>query len=227
MPAPGSALPGTPSPPSPGSWRLRKVALDRTYADLTRERVEQWILEARIDPDDLVLPPGATEWVTAAQAPGLSRLFSPAALGTERLDMGTFGASFQRSRRARTGDTEVDITPFIDCTFLLLIFFVVTAQFSNQAMKVEPPSAKNTSSHKQEKLVVVIDRAGHVFLGAREVLPDRLAGEIRDEMLRTQQQSVVIRADRGSLHGLFVKVLDQCKEAGARQVFVGAVKEED
>ena len=94
-------------------------------------------------------------------------------------------------------------------------------------MKVDPPTAKNTQSRRQETLVLVIDKDGRIFLGKREVALRTLAETIRDEMMKRQQQSVVIRADKASQHGVFVSVLDKCKEAKAKSVFVGALKLKD
>jgi len=43
-------------------------------------------------------------------------------------------------RRGDTGGGELDMTPMVDVTFLLLIFFMVTAAFSLQkSLKVPPP----------------------------------------------------------------------------------------
>lgn len=206
------------------TWSLKKVALGRVYENLPLATLQQWILEARIDPDDELRAAGASEWQRADRVPELARYFAPESGGVERLDAGVMGRGL---RRRRDEGISVDLTPFIDITFLLLIFFVVSAQFSHRSMKIDPPSAKNVESRKQEKLIVVLTKAGEIFIGEEQIRLQDLAARIKDEMLRRQQQSVVIKGDRDAQHGLFVKVLDRCKEANVQSIFVGAVKEKD
>lgn len=203
-------------------WQLEKPELGQVYKDLPLATVKQWILEARIDASDSVKGPGTDGWVEARMVPELARFFSPQSVGTDVISSADIGNPFGRREEEDLG---VDLTPFIDITFLLLIFFVVTAQFQHQSMRVKPPEAKNTASRRQEKLVVVITKEGRIYLGKEEVSIDNLAKALKTEMQRTYQQNVVIRGDRASNLGLFVKVLDKCKEARAKSVFVGAVKE--
>lgn len=212
-----------PDKPADDSWSLKKTSIDRTYKSLPLETLQTWIIEARIDPDDLLMGPGDKTWRRADEIPEIAKYFAPEG-GGEVITGGTFG-SRQLFGQKGEGELAVDLTPFIDITFLLLIFFVVTAQFQNQAMKIDPPKAENTSAAKQEKLVLVISKSGQVYLGTREVALSDLKQVIKDEMRRTRQRAVVIRGDQGSKHGTFVRVLDACKAANVGSILVGAAKQ--
>ena len=110
-------------PGGPELWELRKVALDRTYEGLPLATLRQWMLEARIDADDLLRPAGTSDWRRADAVPELARFFAaPQAAGAERLDAGAFSRSYRRNAGRASGAeaTTVDLTPFIDITFLLL-----------------------------------------------------------------------------------------------------------
>ena len=49
-------------------------------------------------------------------------------------------------------DNEVDMTPMIDCVFLLLIFFLVTASFQLQkALEIPPPEQKTQRRHQNDR----------------------------------------------------------------------------
>ena len=204
------------------TWQVKKDDSGQIYQDLPLHTIQQWILEARVEPNDLVRGTVMPDWLPANQVPELQRFFSPRAMGSDVISRGDASNLFGRREVEELG---IDLTPFIDITFLLLIFFVVTAQFQHQSMRVDPPSAKNTASRRQERLVVVVSKEGRIYLGQNEVAISNLAKRLRAEMERTLQQSVVIRGDRKSHLGLFVKVLDQCKEAKAKKIYVGAVKE--
>ncbi len=54
-------------------------------------------------------------------------------------------STFGKSKRVQTDDEDLDITPMIDVTFLLLIFFMVTSNMK-QAATVNIPRAKHGES---------------------------------------------------------------------------------
>jgi biopolymer transport protein ExbD len=56
----------------------------------------------------------------------------------------TVAADFVRRSK---GDDELDMTPMIDCVFLLLIFFLVTSSFALQkAMEIPPPETESPTA---------------------------------------------------------------------------------
>lgn len=58
-------------------------------------------------------------------------------------------------RKAKTEDADLDITPMIDITFLLLAFFVVVSKMDAQP-PVEMPRAANGATVAEENCVVII-----------------------------------------------------------------------
>ncbi len=68
--------------------------------------------------------------------------------------------------------TDVSLTPLIDVVFLLLIFFMVTTTFDNDAsLKIKLPKAGNTVQSEEEKnLEVVIDRNGQFYMDGKALL---------------------------------------------------------
>ncbi|MFK8115395.1 MAG: ExbD/TolR family protein [Rubripirellula sp.] len=76
---------------------------------------------------------------------------------------------FKRSQRSRTGD--VDMTSMVDVTFLLLIFFMVTASFNLQKSIAVPPHRSDDPSQtqadqEQESVRVQVDENGAFFVMA-------------------------------------------------------------
>ncbi len=108
-------------------------------------------------------------------------------------------------------DDEMDITPMIDMTFLLLIFFILTSK-----MTAEPtyalPSAKNGDLVSVKSCVVLTMRVGggETAIVAREdrtVFSEDLeqqAAEIAEYVeqgLSTQKSEVLVRAEGGIRNG--------------------------
>lgn len=86
------------------------------------------------------------------------------------------GEDVIRAKKRDPIDSEIDMTPMADCTFLLLIFFMVTASFGMQkAEQVAPPresgagaiAAEPTDANSGEFITIRIDSKNyyHVQLG--------------------------------------------------------------
>ena len=131
----------------------------------------------------------------------------------------------------RTVKDEADMTSMVDVTFLLLVFFMITASFSvTKALQTQPPSAEEgaasaapspvTMDELAAESVVVevaaddsitvddVSVAGPVELG--EVLGAKIGNEGKTEM--------VIEAAYRATHGMVVAVTDAGMQAGMQRV---------
>lgn len=139
------------------------------------------------------------------------------------------------SRRLVEEDEEMDLTPMVDVTFLLLIFFMVTASFSLQK-SIETPTPQpdqqgaaqsllNLEDLQGTSILVKIDAANTLTLDD-EPWPDlwRLAEALRDKMRREQKTEVIITADSAALHRTVVTVIDAANEAGIQKIRLGSRK---
>jgi biopolymer transport protein ExbD len=65
----------------------------------------------------------------------------------------------------------MDLTPMIDCVFLLLIFFVLVTQVVSDRIPLDPPTSSAANEEKLPKdfATVNVDRDGIVYLGAQKM----------------------------------------------------------
>jgi biopolymer transport protein ExbD len=113
---------------------------------------------------------------------------------------------------------EPDMTPMIDVTFLLLIFFLVTAQMAAQARKgvqlpVEPGESRLESA--ASGLVVVVQADGLVRVGDRGVDPAQLQQLAREAAARSPTVTPVVRADRAAPAAALNAVTEALRQGGA------------
>ncbi|NLD08460.1 MAG: biopolymer transporter ExbD [Xanthomonadaceae bacterium] len=72
----------------------------------------------------------------------------------------------RRTRRTKL-NSEMNIVPYVDVMFVLLIIFMVTATTISVGIDVDPPSmesAKDVASEDNDDIVVSVDREGRFYL---------------------------------------------------------------
>ncbi len=70
----------------------------------------------------------------------------------------------------REGDNvKMDMTPMIDCVFLLIIFFVIVTQVVSDRVPLTPPSAEHASEDKLPAgfCTINVDYQGRVYVGGK------------------------------------------------------------
>jgi biopolymer transport protein ExbD len=111
---------------------------------------------------------------------------------------------------------DIDLSPMIDCIFLLRIFFIVTTVFvEERGLPVtKPDAAASTAQQEKDSVVIEITAEGKLRIGDQEVgladVTSRVKAGIGDG-----DTPVVIRSHEKSHHGSFVAVWDAAKKGGA------------
>ncbi len=115
-------------------------------------------------------------------------------------------------------ETEINLSPMIDCIFILLIFFIVTTVFVQESgVEVERPDTAATISLPKNSILIAITREGRLYYGGREISVARVRPLV-NRILTIEEMPVIIQADQGSSHGLFTKVYSEVKAAGVKNV---------
>ncbi len=130
---------------------------------------------------------------------------------------------FDGNEEALETRAEINMSPLIDMTFLLLIFFMVTAVFVQESgVKVDKPRAATADSVAQENLLITLARDGSVHYGGREVSPSQLPSIVKS--VQGGVLPVVIVADEEVPTGTLVHIIDLCRLGGAVEVNIAANK---
>ena len=114
----------------------------------------------------------------------------------------------------------INVTSLIDVIFLLLIFFLVTSTFSEQpALKIDlPRAASSGGSATNEQMILAVSRNGSIYLDQREVTRSELPGLLADAARRSDDSSLVLRADRQVSYGLIVEIMDISRRVGLEKI---------
>ncbi|MBN2216398.1 MAG: biopolymer transporter ExbD [Pirellulales bacterium] len=142
------------------------------------------------------------------------------------------GASFDDDqpalpRRPMKDDAELDITPMIDCVFLLLIFFLVSST-PDQNTAIELPLARHGAgvSMQSSVIITVADRGGD--LPAAVYLADGTKGDPLPDDPKLQEAAIVEAVTTGFMSGqkssVLIKAAGKVKEKYVSQVAMAAGK---
>jgi biopolymer transport protein ExbD len=121
---------------------------------------------------------------------------------------------------------EINMAPLIDCVFLLLIFFVVTAVFVRETgVEVQRPRAMSAEQLEKRSILIGLTADNRIFYGGREIELNGVRGLVARQLREMKGMPVVIVADTESRNGPLVDIIDECKLAGAERVSVAAEME--
>jgi biopolymer transport protein ExbD len=109
---------------------------------------------------------------------------------------------------------QIDMAPLIDVVFLLLIFFMLTFAIQGQGLAISLPEGEETEKVEKD-IVVKIDRNNKLYLNDRQIQIDSLGAALGEDLLRRSDKLVVIDSAPKVKYGLFARVLDVSREAGA------------
>jgi biopolymer transport protein ExbD len=124
-------------------------------------------------------------------------------------------------RERKIAETTVDLTPMIDMTFILLIFFMVATTFQKDLkIDISRPGASSGVVASTKAIKVYVDKQGQAYLEGEPVQVWVIQSRLRD-LLKTQtQKSVLVVTDEIVPSGKLVEVIDQARLAGAEDIGV-------
>ncbi len=132
----------------------------------------------------------------------------------------------RRTIRGGSDRVDVNMSPLIDMVFLLLIFFVVTTSFVKESgIEVQRSTAATAEVKEQASIMIGVSAEGEVWMEGKEVDVRSVRGLVERALAEDPEAGVVVVADQGSQTGDVVKVMDQCRLAGADSVSLAARRE--
>jgi biopolymer transport protein ExbD len=110
---------------------------------------------------------------------------------------------------------EINITPLVDLTFVLLIIFILLTTAAVQGIKVDLPSASSAQTLNEPKSrVIAVSNDGTLSIDAVPVSLAELEAELRSSIATTPDLAIVLRGDRTVQYDRVMQVLDLCSKVG-------------
>jgi len=129
------------------------------------------------------------------------------------------------SKIEQTHKQDIDLAPLLDVVFILLIFFIVTTVFVRETgVEVDKPTAVSTETLQKSVILIAITATGEVVYDGANIGVSGVRGTVT-QLMRSNDQPLVIQADKSVSTELLVKVIDQAKLAGVKSVSLATVSE--
>ena len=134
----------------------------------------------------------------------------------------------RRTIRGGSENVDVNMSPLIDMVFLLLIFFVVTTSFVKESgIDVQRSTAATAEVEVRGSIIIGVSSEGEVWIEGKKVDMRSVRGLVERALAEDSEAGVVVTADKASQTGDVVKVMDQCRLAGANNVSLAAKRESE
>lgn len=131
----------------------------------------------------------------------------------------------ERSKRRKSGELILELTPLIDVVFLLLIFFLVATSFEDtkSGVKIDVPASSMKELTEVKDLQVAITAKKEINVIYQEAGESKTQGTdakglkplLTSKLASNQKKNVLISADKSLDYGYIMNIMTIVKESGA------------
>ena len=131
---------------------------------------------------------------------------------------------FRRTLAEPDESIELNLIPLIDIIMFLLIFFISTTSFIEEpGVKVDKPQAASARQVEKNSIIFAVTSDGRVAYGGKEIGLGGVRSTVK-RLCAKEPLPVVIEADQKSQSGLMIRVIDEAKLGGAKDVSLASEK---
>ena len=132
------------------------------------------------------------------------------------MSMGAGGAGEYKS--------DINITPLVDVVLVLLIIFMVITPLLQMGYDVKvPPKTPPTEPNQPppaDLIIVSLTDANKIYLNKDEVNAQTLSLRLTEILKNRANKTIFFSGSDGTTYGEVIKVMDLCRNAGAKNIGV-------
>lgn len=115
--------------------------------------------------------------------------------------------------------SNINITPMVDVILVLLVIFMVTANFlKKESININLPKVASADPNIKESKQVAVTKEGKLFLEGRSVSESALVEEMTRESKYRPNMRVTLSADENLSYGTVSKVMGLLRRAGVTRM---------
>lgn len=118
---------------------------------------------------------------------------------------------------------EPNITPMLDVVFILLIFFIVTANFiKDPGLEINRPDSETAEITENAAILIAIGPAGEIYMDGRRIDVRQVKANVIRLIAENPQGGVVMQADKKATAEKIIAVMDEVREAGVIDISIAS-----
>jgi len=111
--------------------------------------------------------------------------------------------------------TGINVTPLVDIVLVLLIIFMVTANFIvRETVEVDLPRAANGGETVQGLVNIVVDKDDQIFFDGAQLTEEQLVVRVKEQIAKDPETRAIISADQALNYGRVMHLIDVVKGEG-------------
>lgn len=129
----------------------------------------------------------------------------------------------RRSRKTESEEKVADLTPMLDVVFIMLIFFIVTANFIKEpGLEVNRPDSDTSEIQENAAILIAIGNNDEIYMDGRRIDVRQVKANVLKLLADNPQGSVVIQADEAASADAIIQVMDGARDAGVFDISLAA-----
>ena len=114
---------------------------------------------------------------------------------------------------AESAEDDVNLTPMLDVVFILLIFFIVTAQFIREpGVEIERVEVNNKERQNPLGILIAIDSNSEIYMNKQVVSMSEVGFRIRELREDNPKGRLVVQADADAQAGVLIDLMEIVNE---------------
>jgi biopolymer transport protein ExbD len=117
--------------------------------------------------------------------------------------------------------SDINITPLVDVVLVLLIIFMVITPLLQMGYDVKVPpkvQAPENAPPPTDQMIVSLTPDAKIFLNKEEVNAQTLSLRLTEILKNRANKTIFFSGDDAANYGEVIKVMDICKNAGAKNI---------
>ena len=113
---------------------------------------------------------------------------------------------------------EINMTPLIDLTFLLLIVFMITVPLMEYSVDVSPPEMNANPIPDKNSFSVDINNHGNIVFKGQQLSPVELTDRLKSILSTRKDVTILLRADGAISYEKVIEVMKTIKNSGVKNI---------
>jgi len=123
----------------------------------------------------------------------------------------------QRQSRLQTVK-DINITPLMDLTFLLLIVFMITAPMLEYGVDVSPPKMDGAALPAEKTTTITLDRQGDIHIAGDVMGLPQLPIYLQRLAMTDPRQTILVRAHEDRAYKEVIEIMKQARRSGLANI---------